>query len=160
MIETICPHCGNKRTFEDSFAGRTFRCPNCKEPVTIQSVAEMVKAETDSHEISFETQIKKAEEEKKKKEERQIYEAQLKRLNDSYSVVKRVIWWFVAYFAVVIIADIEILRGNGGEFTVANVIIFIVLPVVIFVLVQRKRRKILQEIEDLKSGYLKKIGKE
>lgn len=41
MIETICPNCGNKRAFGEAFAGRTFRCPICKQPVTIPNLPEI-----------------------------------------------------------------------------------------------------------------------
>ena len=132
MIETICPNCGNKKSFDDSYAGRTFRCPNCKEPVTIQSVADMVKTETDSHEISFEEQIKKAEEEKKRKEEWRLYYKRKKELNSTCSGAKISIWLLA---------------------------IFVVIPVVFIVLVQKKRKQLLQEIEDLESEYHKKTGK-
>ena len=119
----------------------------------------MVKDETDSHEISFEAQIKKAEEEKKRKEKQQAYKAELKRLNDSYAGGKMVIWALAALLVIVVIALIGALSGNGGEVNFANVTIFGVLPVVAIVLIQRKRKKILQQIEDLKSSYLKKSSK-
>ena len=152
MIETICPNCGNKKTFDDSYAGRTFRCPNCKEPVTIQSVVEMVKDETDSHEISFEAQIKKAEEEKKRKEKQQAYKAELKKLNDSYSSAK-IILWCLAGFAVLCVISLF----NDGFYD--GILFWLVVCATGIVYLQIKRKKLLQQIEDLKSSYLKKSSK-
>ena len=39
MIETICSNCGNIRVFEDSYAGRKFKCPECGEVVEIKPTA-------------------------------------------------------------------------------------------------------------------------
>jgi hypothetical protein len=36
MIETICSNCSNKKSFDDSFNGRTFKCPKCSKPVKIE----------------------------------------------------------------------------------------------------------------------------
>ena len=78
MIETICPHCGNRKSFDDAYAGRTFRCPNCKEPVTIQNIEETVQTNDESHKISFDEEFKKAEQAKIRKEKERQFN-QLKR---------------------------------------------------------------------------------
>ena len=74
MIETICPHCGNKKTFSDVYAGRTFRCPNCKEPVKIQNISEIIQSEEDSHEPPLEDQFKEYEKNTLAEKEQRIRE--------------------------------------------------------------------------------------
>ena len=68
MIETICQSCGNKKTFEDSFIGRTFKCPICTNPVKVQNVGFELKTNVTSETDSFAAEIAKAEVEKKKQE--------------------------------------------------------------------------------------------
>lgn len=67
MIETICPSCGNRKPFEDSFIGRKFKCPKCSNPVTIQPVGSLLMTEPDSQTNSFTDEIARAAEEKKRK---------------------------------------------------------------------------------------------
>lgn len=69
MIETICPNCGNRKSFEDSHVGKTFKCPSCTNPVTIQNVGSQLNTEPVSQTNSFADEITRAEEQKKYQEE-------------------------------------------------------------------------------------------
>lgn len=69
MVETICPNCGNRKSFEDSHVGKTFKCPSCSNPVTIQNVGSQLNAEPDSQTNSFADEITRAEAEKKRQDE-------------------------------------------------------------------------------------------
>jgi uncharacterized Zn finger protein (UPF0148 family) len=69
MIETICPNCGNRKSFEDSHVGKTFKCPSCSNPVTIQNVGSQLNAEPVSQTNSFADEIARAEAEKKRQDE-------------------------------------------------------------------------------------------
>jgi uncharacterized Zn finger protein (UPF0148 family) len=68
MIETICPNCGNRKSFEDSHVGKTFKCPSCSNPVTIQNVGSQLNAEPVSQTNSFADEIARAEAEKKRQD--------------------------------------------------------------------------------------------
>lgn len=48
MIETICSNCGNIRIFEDSFAGKKFKCPSCGNVVEIKLLETETIVETDN----------------------------------------------------------------------------------------------------------------
>ncbi len=78
MVETICPSCGNRKSFEDSYVGKTFKCPNCNNPVTIQNVGSQLNTEPLSQTNSFADEIARAEAEKKRQDE----EATKKQLSD------------------------------------------------------------------------------
>lgn len=67
MVETICPNCGNRKSFEDSHVGKTFKCPSCSNPVTIQNVGSQLNAEPVSQTNSFADEIARAEAEKRDK---------------------------------------------------------------------------------------------
>ena len=41
MITTTCKSCGNSRSFDDSYAGKKYKCPGCGNPVTISSIDEI-----------------------------------------------------------------------------------------------------------------------
>ena len=71
MVETICPNCGNRKSFEDFYIGKRFKCPSCSNPVTIQNVGSQLNAEPISQTNSFADEIAQAEAEKK----RQVEEA-------------------------------------------------------------------------------------
>ena len=144
MIETICPHCGNKKTFDDSYAGRTFRCPNCKEPVIIQSIAEIVQPKEESHEISFGEQLKKAEIEKKRKEAARKYNEELERLQGQSKSMRFLMVIQVAFFVSVIVAFI----WGGGEPTIVSYL-FAILPPVLFFVFYKKKKGVDGEIEVL-----------
>jgi hypothetical protein len=64
MIETVCSVCGNKKSFEDSNIGRTFKCPNCSNPVKIESVGSQLNEGTQVNLDSFTEEIRKAEAQK------------------------------------------------------------------------------------------------
>ena len=68
MVETICPHCGNRKSFEDSHVGKTFRCPSCTNPVKIEYLGEQLSIEPTSLSSSLTDEIKRAEKEKKEAE--------------------------------------------------------------------------------------------
>jgi hypothetical protein len=36
MIFTTCPNCGFEKNFDDKYAGKKFKCPNCSTPVKIE----------------------------------------------------------------------------------------------------------------------------
>jgi hypothetical protein len=61
MIETICQNCGNQKSFEDSDIGRTFKCPNCSQPVKIQNLSAELSTEPLSKTNTFEEEISRAE---------------------------------------------------------------------------------------------------
>jgi hypothetical protein len=69
MVETICPNCGNKKSFEDSYVGKTFKCPSCSNPVTIQNLGSQLNTEPVSQNNSFADEIARAEAEKKRQDE-------------------------------------------------------------------------------------------
>lgn len=75
MVETICPGCGNRKAFQDSHVGKTFKCPNCNNPVTIQNVGSQLNTEPISQTNSFATEIALAEADKKRQEEEDIKKA-------------------------------------------------------------------------------------
>jgi uncharacterized Zn finger protein (UPF0148 family) len=146
MIETICPHCGNKKSFEDSYAGRTFRCPICKEPVTIQNLVEMVQQDEESHVISFDDQLKKAEEEKYRKD----IESQIEQLQAYIEVEKNKIKNRTIYLVICtgltlacITAPFDVIMTAIGCFLLPAIVILIS-PI-------RNRNKALAEIENLKN---------
>ena len=64
MIETICQNCGNQKLFEESFIGRTFKCPNCSQPVKIQNLSTELSTEPLSKTNTLEDEISRAEKEK------------------------------------------------------------------------------------------------
>jgi DNA-directed RNA polymerase subunit RPC12/RpoP len=66
MIETICTTCGNKKNFDDSNAGRTFKCPNCGALVKIEPIGVQVTVESNANPISFSQEMQRAEEEKER----------------------------------------------------------------------------------------------
>lgn len=61
MIETVCSNCGNKKTFEDSFEGKTFKCPSCSNPVKVQNLGSLLNIEPVAQTSSFEEEIALAE---------------------------------------------------------------------------------------------------
>jgi transcription initiation factor IIE alpha subunit len=61
MVETICPNCGNRKSFEDSYVGKTFKCPSCSNPVTIQNLGSQLNTEPVSQNNSFADEIARAE---------------------------------------------------------------------------------------------------
>ena len=69
MVETICQSCGNRKSFEDSHIGKSFKCPSCSNPVTIQNVGSQLFTEPISKTTSFSEEIARAEEKKKKQDE-------------------------------------------------------------------------------------------
>ena len=69
MVETICQSCGNRKSFEDSHIGKSFKCPSCSNPVTIQNVGSQLFTEPISKTNSFAEEIARAEEKKKKQDE-------------------------------------------------------------------------------------------
>ena len=74
MIETICQSCGNLKSFEESYIGKTFKCPSCSNPVIIQNVGFHINKEPVSKNNSFAAEIEKAEQMKVlAKEGRSIY---------------------------------------------------------------------------------------
>ncbi|MBK9718831.1 MAG: LPXTG cell wall anchor domain-containing protein [Saprospiraceae bacterium] len=75
MIETICNNCGNKKSFEDSFMGRTFKCPNCSNPVKIEHLSNQIVTEPTSVTNSLADEIARAEKEKKIKNEAELWQA-------------------------------------------------------------------------------------
>ena len=94
------PSLWGKKTFDDSYAGRVFRCPNCKEPVIIQSIAEIVQPKEDSHEISYDAQLQKAEEDKRIRDEKQRFDVELNRRqnilkNARIGMAFSILWCFV-----------------------------------------------------------------
>jgi len=64
MIETICQNCGNQKPIEDSDIGRTFKCPNCSQPVKVESIISEFSTEPLSKTSTFEEEISRAEKEK------------------------------------------------------------------------------------------------
>jgi hypothetical protein len=64
MIETICQNCGNQKPIEDSNIGRTFKCPNCSQPVKVESIISEFSNEPLSKTSTFEEEISRAEKEK------------------------------------------------------------------------------------------------
>ncbi len=42
MIETICPKCGNAKTFSEDKTGRKFKCPSCGEVILVEGIASAV----------------------------------------------------------------------------------------------------------------------
>ena len=69
MIETICQNCGNQKPIEDSNIGRTFKCPNCSQPVKVESIISEFSNEPLSKTSTFEEEISRAEKEKEKEKE-------------------------------------------------------------------------------------------
>jgi hypothetical protein len=69
MVEAICPNCGNRKSFEDSYVGRIFKCPICSNPVTIQNLGSQLNTEPAAKTNSFADEISRAEAEKKKQDE-------------------------------------------------------------------------------------------
>lgn len=60
MIETICSNCGNIRVFEDSYAGRKFKCPECGEVVEIKPTeTKDVETKDETSNDSVETMVTK-----------------------------------------------------------------------------------------------------
>lgn len=149
MIETICPHCGNKKIFEDSFAGRTFRCPNCKEPVTIQSVADAVAAESDSHEISFDTQLKKAEYEKKLTDLKNAYYAASENRRDK--IIRSWILIGIAIFFFIVWTDNLIRDYERGDWWIyiLMVAISVGIPLVKFIQAQQTLKALSQRLASI-----------
>lgn len=71
MIETICKNCGNIRVFEDSYAGRKFKCPVCGEvveisPLKTDEIAEKDKVSSESVNVIVNQKKKELENQKKK----------------------------------------------------------------------------------------------
>jgi DNA-directed RNA polymerase subunit RPC12/RpoP len=64
MVETVCSVCGNKKSFENSNIGRTFKCPNCSNAVKIESVGSQLNEGTQVNLDSFTDEIRKAEAQK------------------------------------------------------------------------------------------------
>lgn len=59
MIQSICPNCGNKKMFSDDKSGKKYKCPNCSEVVTIESIGTAIVNEhqanvTDTYAASIE----------------------------------------------------------------------------------------------------------
>jgi uncharacterized Zn finger protein (UPF0148 family) len=92
MIETICQSCGNKKTFEDSFIGRTFKCPICTNPVKVQNVGFELKTNVTSETDSFAAEIAKAEVEKKKQEKLAQKELEIMELEKN---IKKYGWYAI-----------------------------------------------------------------
>ena len=82
MIETICQSCGNIKSFEESYIGKTFKCPSCSNPVIIQNVGSQLNTEPVSQTNSFADEIARAEAEKTRDQENQLKAAQEKVLKD------------------------------------------------------------------------------
>ena len=88
MIETVCKNCGNLRVFEDSYAGRRFKCPVCGKIVVIKSletdeIAEKDKISRDSVDVIVNKKKKELEKEKQKLIEKQKeLEKSLEEAND------------------------------------------------------------------------------
>lgn len=60
MIESVCKNCGNKKSFTEDKIGRKYKCPECSETVTIESIGGNINIEaqesinvTDSYEKSI-----------------------------------------------------------------------------------------------------------
>ena len=77
MIEPVCKNCGNKKSFTEDKIGRKYKCPECSETVTIESIGGNINIEaqesinvTDSYEKSID------EAEKREKDQKEAKEAQ------------------------------------------------------------------------------------
>jgi hypothetical protein len=92
MIETICLHCGNRKVVDKSHTGRTFKCPECENPVKVESIVNENNVIPQSQNISFAAEIERAEEEKKRKEaaeaKRKKEAAEKKRIEDERFNIK------------------------------------------------------------------------
>lgn len=80
MIESICQNCGNKKMFSDDKSGKKYKCPNCNEVVTIESIGTSI---TNEHQTNvtntYAGSIEKAEQEKEAAERQLQYEKLLKK---------------------------------------------------------------------------------
>lgn len=72
MIETICPNCGNIKSFDEIHKGRKFKCLNCGEPVTITNIGSQLITEPDQNKNFFANAILLKEERAKNESENRI----------------------------------------------------------------------------------------
>lgn len=80
MIQSICPSCGNEKAFTDDKNGKKYKCPNCGEIITIESIGASIYNEHAANVTSaYSASISQAEIERKRAENKDEYEKLLKK---------------------------------------------------------------------------------
>lgn len=106
MIESICQNCGNKKMFSEDKSGKKYKCPNCSEVVTIESIGTNIVNTSESNVTnSFADSLRQAEEDKKRAEQKTQFDTLIKKSKKwkNWSIF----FWVLAGISLLMIFDGE-----------------------------------------------------